>query len=603
MLFVLWILFLLSQILAQDTWRINLCNRFVPPRDLSSFCEFKEHPFHFDKLDPTVADWSRAVADHVRILSDVSRSDDEHKPIGPSGYEPVIVGCKKNNLSDNYLPYIGVDSYEPFFRGITSGPLGYKLKNLLMITQISPGENTGEVVVIEQPRGHTICLNEAELSHSRGVHSFPPHHYYRISFSKDVKNQLIGDLLEVSKLKKTLPVESKEHNVKIDIAWGIWSCCSTCCCSNEFCGSGYEFSSHRCDLLTSQQTQVGYVSFLKINSSSPVKLQKILAEAHPDFSQDKVEVITKGFDDVLSNRNDPIPIYSHMFFNGLSVVYGVLKKIFDFLPPNINQTSPTNTQPFARFGKVLQTRKCDNDNPQKTTCGENDRCRTLWDQGTKYFPLVTTTVKPNLDDNAWKNSCLLVDFIDLIVGDVYNEFTVKIGYNYRLYLAPNLMKPGDKVIWKVGEKSIPTYDWEKSCSGQDLVVAPDFGSVIIVGFAKGLRNEEISVSLNSIDYSIKFSVKLVNLPSRYQADITLWASLIGGVIIVLLILVALQIYYEAQSKLNLINELEEAAAKQQKKDEAEAPPAPATAPNPSGIPSSAPVSTNATAPGDNKTPV
>lgn len=43
-------------------------------------------------------------------------------------------------------------------------------------------------------------------------------------------------------IDKKLPIIVEKLNIKLDIRWESWTCCSSCCCSSITCGHGFETS-------------------------------------------------------------------------------------------------------------------------------------------------------------------------------------------------------------------------------------------------------------------------------------------------------------------------------------------------------------------------
>ncbi|EYB92720.1 hypothetical protein Y032_0191g1333 [Ancylostoma ceylanicum] len=61
----------------------------------------------------------------------------------------------------------------------------------------------------------------------------------------------------------TLPFTSAPINIKIDISWEAWSCCSACCCSVKLCG--LYSNEKKCHELDSYRTRRGFLSVFLLN--------------------------------------------------------------------------------------------------------------------------------------------------------------------------------------------------------------------------------------------------------------------------------------------------------------------------------------------------
>ncbi|VDK55945.1 unnamed protein product [Cylicostephanus goldi] len=69
--------------------------------------------------------------------------------------------------------------------------------------------------------------------------------------------------------KEPLPILDAATNLKIDISWDEWSCCSACCCSGILCGKFYT-SDRKCTLLSPTKVRKGYLSLMKIDPDKPI---------------------------------------------------------------------------------------------------------------------------------------------------------------------------------------------------------------------------------------------------------------------------------------------------------------------------------------------
>ncbi|KAK6752765.1 hypothetical protein RB195_003894 [Necator americanus] len=69
--------------------------------------------------------------------------------------------------------------------------------------------------------------------------------------------------------KDPIPILDLGTNLKIDISWDDWSCCSACCCSGILCGKFYT-PDRKCALLSSYKIRKGYLSLMKIKPDKPI---------------------------------------------------------------------------------------------------------------------------------------------------------------------------------------------------------------------------------------------------------------------------------------------------------------------------------------------
>uniref|UniRef100_A0A1I7RHM1 Uncharacterized protein n=1 Tax=Bursaphelenchus xylophilus TaxID=6326 RepID=A0A1I7RHM1_BURXY len=349
---------------ALENWQIYLCNRFSPPKG-DKTCIIDRHPLWLEGLEPTIEEWSKAAQEHVRIMTSVGENDVVSRAAGANGDEPVFVGCRKpHRPGDINSHYINSGSWRPIFKYIKGfADNTVVLKNLFKINRVAPAENGDQISIIDLPFSFQCIKDDALKPTAR-----TPHYFYPISMLQTARKSVIGDTLEVSDLKKSLPIKSEEHNLKVDIGWGDWSCCSTCCCPNEFCSIGFGFSKHKCDAIESRQTRVGYVSFMKINTSEPIDIAKNFTDHNPELSPREIKEAIQEFEEMLMDTVVPsVPIFSHVFFGSakLRKLEKTLQRVTTFsasrqlgsTTTRVNHTSGQrhfgSTMPFNIFASGL----------------------------------------------------------------------------------------------------------------------------------------------------------------------------------------------------------------------------------------------------------
>ncbi|CAD5219476.1 unnamed protein product [Bursaphelenchus okinawaensis] len=554
-------LLLLSSIVplskSADPWQIYLCNLFAVPEGYSG-CDIKKHPFHIPALEPALPDLSRAVQDSVR--STVYNNEDDSSlqmELQQSG-EPLFVKCKQSKDFNIFMA-----ENEPLVEKILRIPDEKKrLETITKLGKIVTSDNTEELMVDTEDL-NVECVNSKNIGEP-AKRLQPIHFKIGLSLSGNETEEAIADQLEKSSLKRVLPIQNYQLNLQLDIKWMPWSCCSACCCSNDYCGVGYGVSEKKCKALQSHRSRMGYVSFMKVDKDKPVNINNLLKDHNNSLTEAEAAEVSVEFDNALSsNESDFIPLFSHFFHSDIkrTHVEEALNMVFKFRgeTPDLYEVLPTDSQPFGRYGKVIEDQECDQSNPQKQSCSELDRCRRLHDQGIVYFTTTTTTFKPKVEDNSWKKSCQLVEFVDIVVDEEEESFLMKVGLNYRISLQIGLFDDDDKMHWQLGTSDIVPYDWSKSCSEQDLVVLPDNKSILLMGFSKEMVQTVITASVicrnHSNSYFVKFHIPYEEIASKYNNSILKWSGIIAGVISCLLVLVALQVYYEIRKKQQMIKEL------------------------------------------------
>ncbi|VDO97306.1 unnamed protein product [Heligmosomoides polygyrus] len=78
-----------------------------------------------------------------------------------------------------------------------------------------------------------------------------------------------GELETLSEKSSALPYENTKLNIKIDISWEKWSCCSACCCSLALCG--LYSNEKKCHEVDSYRTRKGLLSVYLLDfKKSPI---------------------------------------------------------------------------------------------------------------------------------------------------------------------------------------------------------------------------------------------------------------------------------------------------------------------------------------------
>ncbi|VDN08345.1 unnamed protein product [Thelazia callipaeda] len=163
------------------------------------------------------------------------------------------------------------------------------------------------------------------------------------------------------------PILATQYNLKIDIGYEPWSCCTACCCSQKTCGHEYALDRNECKKLESYRFRHAYLSFFKIDAWKKITLSLNVSE-----NQDYMNEVIMTFDKYLSS--DPyfttgIPVHSTLMIT--DTYWRNLRK---FLINKMIGQSFVRKKIKGRLGLYIQSQSCDN-LQEKLDCTLLEKCR------------------------------------------------------------------------------------------------------------------------------------------------------------------------------------------------------------------------------------
>ncbi|KAK6728084.1 hypothetical protein RB195_005624 [Necator americanus] len=90
------------------------------------------------------------------------------------------------------------------------------------------------------------------------------------SEDKFFKNSINYEHYELLSNPSSLPYKATKYNIKIDISWEQWSCCSACCCSVALCG--LYSNEKKCHEVDSYRTRRGFLSLFLLDMEKKLSL-------------------------------------------------------------------------------------------------------------------------------------------------------------------------------------------------------------------------------------------------------------------------------------------------------------------------------------------
>ncbi|VDK87397.1 unnamed protein product, partial [Litomosoides sigmodontis] len=264
------------------------------------------------------------------------------------------------------------------------------------------------------------------------------------------------------------PILKLEYNLKIDIGYEQWSCCTACCCTRKICRQQFALDKDECRKLESYRSRIAYMSFFKID---PLKRITLSLNVSKDMNYMKEVIMT--FDKYLSS--DPyfttgIPVHST-----LMITDAYWRKLrYHLLDEKMK----------GRLGLFVESESCD-ESEQKLDCEILERCR----QDAQQVRVVSGKMRPMKIAEKLKSEfggCSSMELIpELISINAFENYgTLKYGYNYLITINETIFGAIIKVAWKTGFYQIPDYNNHLPCSLQRVAVASNKKSLLIIGAVK-----------------------------------------------------------------------------------------------------------------------
>ncbi|KAK5982600.1 hypothetical protein GCK32_003290 [Trichostrongylus colubriformis] len=288
----------------------------------------------------------------------------------------------------------------------------------------------------------------------------------------------------------TLPFTDKQHNLKVDVSWNEWSCCSACCCSVTFCG--LYANAKKCDEIDSYRTREGYLSVMLLDFKKPELLESWRA---------------------------------------------------------------ANERGNSFLGLFIQEENCAR-MEQKMNCSLLAACR-----GQVVFE-----PPPPVEELVPVDPCAETPMVTLSVIESSSSFRFEPNASYRLRLDGLDMESLKSIKWKIGERTIDSYDTSKPCHEQGVAVHENGFDLILI---EPNETQVVGVVIEAFTgrhrFRIHFLTDNVEFTSSYDHRVTIKRVAIVAAIIVLL-LAALTIIHNFKWRTHVSSKQEETKRKGDKPD-------------------------------------
>ncbi|KAL6728929.1 hypothetical protein Aduo_000031 [Ancylostoma duodenale] len=255
----------------------------------------------------------------------------------------------------------------------------------------------------------------------------------------------------------TLPFTSTAINIKIDISWEDWSCCSACCCSVTLCG--LYSNQKKCHEVDSYRTRRGFLSVFLLNSEKQLVLPDKAVSAELDKILRLSPYRERGIA-VFSSLVLRVPRFKEHFWDG------TLKEIVDWGLKNWIGTPFRN---YKGLGMFIEEEDC-SAMEQKMNCSVLAACR---------GQMIQEPPSP-IGELIPLDPCADLPMVTLSVSESSASFRFEPNTSYRLRLDGVDMETAKSIIWKVGGDAVHAYEPTKRCQEQEVAVHANGADLILI---------------------------------------------------------------------------------------------------------------------------
>uniref|UniRef100_A0A1I7VSX2 Phospholipid scramblase n=1 Tax=Loa loa TaxID=7209 RepID=A0A1I7VSX2_LOALO len=229
-----------------------------------------------------------------------------------------------------------------------------------------------------------------------------------------------------------------EYNIKIDIGYEQWSCCTACCCTKEICHREFALDKDECRKLESYRSRLAYMSFFKIDP-----LKKVTLSLNVSIDNSYMEEVIMTFDKYLST--DPYFITGIPIHSTLMITDAYWRKLRKHLIDEMLGKNDAIQKMKGRLGLFVESESCD-ELEQKLNCEILEKCR----QDAQKVRIYSGKMRPLKLSETLKNkfegcSAELITQ-EININALENYGSLKLGYNYMININETTFGPIIKVF-------------------------------------------------------------------------------------------------------------------------------------------------------------
>uniref|UniRef100_A0A1I7XNC8 NTR domain-containing protein n=1 Tax=Heterorhabditis bacteriophora TaxID=37862 RepID=A0A1I7XNC8_HETBA len=338
-------------------------------------------------------------------------------------------------------------------------PPNYLIKELKMGTE---AHKTSANRIKELTGGLTITCGQHVDNEVRGIGFI-----YNVDYLTNGKNNeklvLYYDKFEhINTSMVGLPYVDQSTNLKLDIAWDDWSCCSACCCSGAICGfytTYKDWSEHH--KMRSYRVRRGYLSIFISNLDLPLNIK------HMVTAGDELNELLR----LSPYKEKGIAVFSSLLVNTKRFRIGFFDNELKIILTKYFNSRGIELDKYEGLGMYVDIKSCANDT-EKTNCTLLAKCRRM----------EVTQMVAGKEDKLPEDPCSDVELITLITYKKRMSFRIagadmdsnidKVTFFYQqlffsIISTCNILI---QVTWKISQTTIKSYNAAKNCSDQGKAV-------------------------------------------------------------------------------------------------------------------------------------
>ncbi|WKY07530.1 hypothetical protein Q1695_007192 [Nippostrongylus brasiliensis] len=271
--------------------------------------------------------------------------------------------------------------------------------------------------------------------------------------------------------KEPLPILDHNTNLKIDISWEEWSCCSACCCTSLLCGKFYT-PERKCKRLQSVKTRKGYLSLMKINPDQPV---------YP-WTNQHIDGDFQTMMFISPYKEKGIPLFSTIWQS--SPHLDEVRKYKDHLYANrFTKAGIANPAVVAHPGIYIDQMPCIE---EKYDCVKLAECR-----GINIKSKVDEELEREVDPCAEYENEFQIIFIE----QEQTTIPVHTGKHYRIRIREEVFATdATRASWRVSSRPPGHFDTSKSCLEQGIVLQKN-GDLIMTTLTSRDARRHLEITL------------------------------------------------------------------------------------------------------------
>uniref|UniRef100_A0A7E4ZQL5 Guanylate cyclase n=1 Tax=Panagrellus redivivus TaxID=6233 RepID=A0A7E4ZQL5_PANRE len=348
---------------------------------------------------------------------------------------------------------------------------------------------------------------------------------------------------------RALPIVNEKLNLKLNISWEPWSCCSACCCSEVTCGRGFATSDAACRATVSDQTRRGFVSLFKVELTKPIDIMPSL-KAHyrgivsAEFSLPDIAEAAAELDAYLTFEpysTSGIPVFSTFWHRSPAWLL-----IENFFNSEFRYRNPHKTK-IGPLGMFIDVKSCDN-LQQKHDCNVLQACLDGQDASDALAaPFLNggrtskgsntgsnNGQKPKNDPRERQEECMFRGIEEVTIRELESAVPVDDGFSYAFIIDESEFGELISASWSVKGDPVAAFEPGQPCSEQRLftdgfaltLIKVTSEDCMMPYVARGI----VKATGEEIRLRLTLTFKTKQKASKYSGALIKWGLIAGGIL-------------------------------------------------------------------------